>query len=390
MKFKNKEIDKRWIGYTIATCSAVVVYLVLSNIGLFLSALSYIWSVIAPVTTGVVIAYIFNPLVKVFSEKVFKKIKSDRSRNNLSILSALLCFIVVIVILLVAMIPQLISSVMVFADNIGQYADTLTQTLSVFGATVPAVGDYVNSFTSFSESFLGNIQDFLTTNSGTILDTSYSIGVGVFNGLVGFILAIYFLADKTRIKAGIERLLHLVISDKRYEDYAAFWKRCNDILIKYIVYSLLDALIIGVVNAIFMLVAGIPYVALISFIVGVFNLLPTFGPVIGGAIGAFILVLVNPWYALIFLIFTVVLQTIDGYVLKPKLFSGSLGVPGVWILITIIIGGKLFGVIGILLSIPFAAIFVFVYDEYILVKLQEHKDRRSKKIETQLQDDNQL
>ena len=90
------------------------------------------------------------------------------------------------------------------------------------------------------------------------------------------------------------------------------------------------------------------------------------------------------------MIFTVVLQTIDGYVLKPKLFSGSLGVPGVWILITIIIGGKLFGVIGILLSIPFAAIFVFVYDEYILVKLQEHKDRRSKKIETQLQDDNQL
>ncbi len=102
---------------------------------------------------------------------------------------------------------------------------------------------------------------------------------------------------------------------------------------------------------------------MISVVVGLTNLAPTFGPVIGAAIGAFILLLVNPWYALYFLIFTVIIQIIDGYILKPRLFGGALGVPGVVVLICIIIGGRLFGIWGVLLAIPFAAIASFLVKE---------------------------
>ncbi|MCR4832491.1 MAG: AI-2E family transporter [Butyrivibrio sp.] len=390
MKIKDKAMNSKWAAYTIATCSAVVLYLALSHLSVFLNFLKYIWSVFSPVIIGVVIAYILNPLVKVFYHKVFKKVKSNRARNNLSIMATILCVIAIIAILLVAMIPQIADSVTTFIDNLELYSTSFLDTVGHLGITLPAISSYVESFSTFSENILKNVTNLLTTHSSTIIDTSYSIGVGMFNGLVGFILAIYFLADKVRIKEGIRKLMHLILSDKRYDEYSAFWLRCNDILIKYIVFDILDGIVIGLVNALLMLIFGIPYVALISVIVGVFNLLPTFGPILGGAIGAFLLVLVNPWYALTFLIITVVIQTFDGYILKPKLFSGSLGVPGVWILITIIIGGKLFGVAGILLSIPFAAIFVIVYDEYILVKLQQQKDRRSKKIETKLQDDDKL
>ena len=123
-----------------------------------------------------------------------------------------------------------------------------------------------------------------------------------------------------------------------------------------------------------MSIAGIPYSVLISLVVGVTNLAPTFGPIVGAIIGGFVLVLVNPLHALWFIIFTIILQTIDGYVLKPKLFGGSLGVPGVWILISIIVGGRILGVTGILLAIPFAAIVDFIYHDLIFQEARRRED----------------
>ena len=125
---------------------------------------------------------------------------------------------------------------------------------------------------------------------------------------------------------------------------------------------------------------GMQYVGMISVVIAVTNLIPTFGPIIGGLIGAFILLLVDPWDALIFIIFTMILQTLDGYVIKPKLFGNSLGVSGLLILIAIIVGGKMFGVVGILLAIPFAAIIDFVYKDYLLSALEKKKDVTDKEI----------
>ena len=129
-----------------------------------------------------------------------------------------------------------------------------------------------------------------------------------------------------------------------------------------------------------MSVMGMQYVGMISVVIAVTNLIPTFGPIIGGLIGAFILLLVNPLHALIFIIFTLVLQTLDGYVIKPKLFGNSLGVSGLLILIAIIVGGKMFGVVGILLAIPFAAIIDFVYKDYLLSTLEKKKDVTDKEV----------
>ena len=125
---------------------------------------------------------------------------------------------------------------------------------------------------------------------------------------------------------------------------------------KYIVYSIIEAIIVGGVNAIFMCICGMQYIGLVSVAVGVTNLIPVFGPAIGAAVGGFVLLMVNPFHALIFLVFTAVLQTIDGYILKPKLFGETFGVSGLWILIAIVVGGRLAGMVGILLSIPAAAI----------------------------------
>ncbi|MBP5652482.1 MAG: AI-2E family transporter, partial [Lachnospiraceae bacterium] len=130
--------------------------------------------------------------------------------------------------------------------------------------------------------------------------------------------------------------------------------------------------------ALFMMIMRMQYVGMISVVVALTNLIPTFGPIFGGVVGAFILLMVKPWHALAFIIFTLVLQTVDGYIIKPNMFGDSLGVSGLLILVTIITGGKMFGVPGILLSIPFAAILDFVYKDYILVKLRENREKKDR------------
>ena len=146
-------------------------------------------------------------------------------------------------------------------------------------------------------------------------------------------------------------------------------------------------MIIGGSNAIFMLILGMPYVPLVSFVVGVANLIPTFGPIIGGAIGALVLVLVKPTYALWFLIFTIGIQILDAYVIKPRLFSSSIGLAPVWTLIAITVGGNLFGIIGILLAIPVAAILTFIYDERFVPWLQKQSRARAARAEASEESD---
>ena len=149
----------------------------------------------------------------------------------------------------------------------------------------------------------------------------------------------------------------------------------NAIFSKYIVCELADALIIGALNAVFMKIFRMPYVLIISVIVAVTNLIPTFGPLIGGGIGAFILLLIKPTAVIPFLIFTLIVQTLDAYLIKPKLFGNALNVPGVLILIAIIIFGKLMGVTGMLLAIPFAAILVYLYTERLVPWLEKRKKK---------------
>ena len=191
--------------------------------------------------------------------------------------------------------------------------------------------------------------------------------------MVAFILSVYLLGERERLKAGAMRLFRAIFGETRSEWVFTYLRRCDVIFSRYIVFNLIDALIIGASNAIFMSIARMEYVGLVSFVVAITNLIPTFGPVIGAVIGGFILLMVKPMHALIFVIFTLLLQTLDGYVIKPKLFGNSMGVSGLWILVAILVFGSMFGVVGILLAIPIVGILDYTYDEYLLPYLERRQ-----------------
>jgi predicted PurR-regulated permease PerM len=215
------------------------------------------------------------------------------------------------------------------------------------------------------------LSKLISANMKSIISTSFNIGSGLFNILISIILAIYFLLDATPLQSGVREFSKAILSPEKYKNITGFWRRCNRILVRYMVFDIIDGIIVGFANFFFFLIMDMPYNILISVVVGITNLAPTFGPIVGGLIGAFILLLVNPWQALWFILFTLVLQTIDGYILKPKLFGNSFGVSSIWILITIIVGGRMFGVWGILLAIPFAAIADYFFSDVIWKKLEK-------------------
>ena len=367
MKHKRLK-DMEWFPYAVAACIAVILYVLLAHLSGVVKYIRHFINFFRPVIIGVVLAYVVNPLALLFKTRVFGRVKREKLKTVLSNLCAFLVVVLLLAFMLVLMIPQLIESINLLADNLETYMDSLIGFFSRFGLSLDSLK--VDSIISSSENMMNGIISYIEDNLSTILSTSVSTAKEVAEWVIAFILSIYFLAEKDHLRSGVSRLFKAILGEKRHDKTAAFIKRCDVICSRYIVYNVLDSLIIGVVNAIFMSIAGMQYIGLISFIVAVFNLIPSFGPIIGAALGGFILLMVKPSHALIFLIFTLTLQTVDGYVLKPKLFGNSLGISGLWILIAVVVGGRMFGIAGILLAIPAIAVIDILYREYLLPWLE--------------------
>ena len=191
--------------------------------------------------------------------------------------------------------------------------------------------------------------------------------------MIGVILAYYFLCAKKKLIDKMGEFFYLVIPTKHYTDWKNICNRLNAIFSRFIVCELVDALIVGVVNAVVVFATGMPYAVFCSVVVAITNLAPTFGPFVGAFIVAVILLLAKPDAVIIWLIFTLALQLIDGYVIKPKLFGSALNVPPFLVLVFLVVGGKIWGVPGVLLAIPLAAILTYIYNEIGVPWLKDRK-----------------
>ena len=358
-------LGRRWVPYTVATCSAVLLYLIFAHIHGLLAAIGGIFRFISPVFWGAILAYIIDALVVLYERAFFRRAKRPRAARRVAIILAIATILLLVALFLSALVPQLVTSVSALIGNLGYYAASLRDLLETVDVEIAGVTIDLSTFTEFGNRLLQNLTVLVQDNIGRIINTSYTIGKGFVNTVITFILAVYFLLDKERLLHVAKKLLQARLTPARYPRAVRFLRRCNRILIRFIACDLLDALIVAVVNFIFMRIAGLPYMLLLSVVVGAANLVPTFGPIAGGVIGALILLLVQPQGVLAFVIFTVILQTVDGYILKPNLYGDSLGVSSLWVLAAIVVGGRMFGAAGVLLAIPFAAISDFFFREYL-------------------------
>ena len=370
MKFKREWLQHRWVGNTIAICAGVVLFVILEHLGGVFGWIGHVFRFITPVIVGLAIAYVIDPLARLFEHHLFGRLKSWQLRRMLAVILSLILILVLVITLMVFLVPQLVDSITQFANNLDEYTASLKKWI---GGLAEKINFNPSKINDFLDNFSKNIVTWVGDNKEAILSKGLDLGSGLLTFILGLILAIYFLFGKYFMIAGGKRFLRASMGADKYKGCMRFFSRCNSIMTRYVAFDVLDGIIIGVVNGIFMAIMGMPYVVLISVVVGVTNLAPTFGPLVGALIGSFILVLVNPLDALIFLILTLLLQTVDGYILKPKLFGDSLGVSSVMILVFIILGGRMFGILGVIFSIPLAAIVDFTYEDYILPRMEKKR-----------------
>lgn len=361
--------EAKWYPYAVAACLAVVLYVILTRFSALHSSLQTVFGFFRPLFIGCAIAYVINPLTNLINRTVFSKIKKEQTRAFLSNTLTVIFVLLLLAGVLMLMIPQLVKSVETFINNLDGYVENTTAVIEA--SPLNEMNFDLAELTSSWEYILDVASNYMKDNMQVILKQTVATGRNLFQWVIAFILSVYLLSEKHNLKDGAKRLLKATCGKERYSKVSAYLYRCDHIFNRYIVYNLIDAFIVGTANFLFMTISGMQYKGLVSVVVGMTNLIPTFGPIIGAVIGAFVLLLVKPLHALLFLIFTLILQFLDGYVIKPKLFGNSLGVSGLWILVGVVVGGNMFGVLGILLAIPVVTIIDFTYKEYFLPWLEK-------------------
>jgi predicted PurR-regulated permease PerM len=201
----------------------------------------------------------------------------------------------------------------------------------------------------------------------------YALGITnkIFNLLIGFIVSIYMLSSKESLISQTRRALQAVMPDKWMDVLMKVARLTNHTFSRFIKGILIDSSVMGVLCFIGLSVLGIPYALLVSVIQGTLNIIPAFGPVIGACISAFIIFMDTPSKALVFLIFILVLQQIDGNFIQPRIVGGAIGLPGLWVIFAVIVGSSLFGIVGLIIGVPTAAVCYSLIKELIEKRLEK-------------------
>ena len=398
MKFEPNKKYNTIAVYAIGVILISVLFVVLLiNVNSVLSVVMKILSVLAPILIGIVVAYILNP-VEMFIEdeilsRIFKKDKSTKAFRKTSVFITMILFLVLIVAIVSFIIPEIATSITSLFNQLPEYGTKITSwvrnTLNSNSGLRDILINQTDKIINYAENYVGKVVELIPSFASGIFGFVY----GILQFLIGCIVAIYLLVSKEKFIAQSKKLIVSITPRKVSYKFFAISHKIDNILIGSVLSKILDSLIIGVICFIGMMIfnvtMGMPYPILISVIVGVSNIIPFFGPIIGAIPSAF-LVLVDeistmnglqiPIRTICFLIFIIVLQQFDGNVLGPKLQGQMTGLSAFWILFAILLGGGLFGFIGMLLAVPVFAII------YMLTKMLVNYRLRKRNITTDTND----
>ncbi|MBE6770678.1 MAG: AI-2E family transporter [Ruminococcaceae bacterium] len=348
--------------------------------------ISGFFSIISPFITGFCFAFIINvlmrPMEKIF-DKLFKK-SSEKIRNKIRRPVCLILSTVIIIGLLFALIfmilpefmntlQNLIKAFPRYAAQVETWIEKIIAFAAIHGVTLPEM-----SFNA--DTVLNTLKNFI--NSSGIVDKTLTFTGSLVSGIVNLIVAIafslYLLAQKETLSSQAKRFMQAFLPKKNdVNRIVNFIGIVDRTFTSFLTGQLTEAVIIGVLCFIGMLIFKMPYAAVISVLVGFTALIPVFGAFIGTAIGAFLILFDDPMKAVWFVVFIVVLQQLEGNLIYPKVVGKSVGLPGIWVLAAVTIGGTLGGVLGILLSVPFCAVIYCLLAYLVDVRLKKKEELES-------------
>ncbi len=373
----DKHIDRRLVvsGIVIAIAAAISFNL-LNNLNHVRSWLSSIKYYLAPVTGGLILAYVLRPFARFMERRLLKKLKSEKLRVHIAGISTVLFLFLIVYFLLILLIPQTIESLTEFMANSSAYIESIKAFIAKYAEKIDFIEINVDELIGSSNEVLASVMTWLTNNYQQFINLFYQLGSHLFSLIIVLAMSIYALLDRKNIKKGLMKLEKVVLGEQKAHRLNEIVERGDTITMRFLGSNLLDAVIIAVINFIFLSIFKCPYALILSIMLGVFNFVPTFGPIAGGILGAIIVLLVKPGLVIAFVIFTFVLQQIDGNVIKPVLFGDTTGLSPFWVLVSIVVGGRMFGIAGMILGVPVFALLSTVYSEIIDKKLKISEEKK--------------
>lgn len=365
MKLK-KHIDSRIVvsGLIIAL-GATLFFCVFNNLSALTGWIVNLLRVFSPVTGGIMVAYLLRPIARFIEEKVLFKIKSQKARIHISGLSSVFLFLVLLIFLIRIVLPQITSSISNLVANFDAYYASARTQIADHASRITFLDIDVEKLIGSSDDLFRKLSKWLSQNVSQFIDIFYQFSSFLVNFVIIVAMACYALLDRKNIKAGLLKLENATLGQTRTQRLNEIVNRGDRLMTTFLGSNLLDAAIVGIINFIFLTIFKAPYSVLLSVLLGVFNFVPTFGPIAGGIIAAVIVLLTKPELLVGFVIFTIILQQLDGNVVKPVLFGDSTGLSPFWVLVAIVVGGGLFGVLGMILGVPVLALVFSVFQEVL-------------------------
>ena len=339
------------------------------------------FKVIAPITWGVAIAYVCNPIMK-FTENLLRKV-TDRKKPHkkltraVSVGVSVLLLIAIIVALIWIVINQISESILEILysipDYIKQLENLVVKLLGDYPDVVKAIESQLDTIQPRLIEFANDIIPKLGDLSVKVKDRAIDVLIAIKDFIIGFIVAIYLLLSKEQFLAQGRKIVYAIFPKSIGKNVLKICAKANSTLSGFLSGKLLDSFIIGSACFICMTIMNMEFTTLISVIIGVTNIIPFFGPLIGAIPSAFLLLLAAPKQVIPFVIFVIVLQQVDGNIIGPKILGDSTGLSPFWVMFAILVGGGLFGIIGMLLGVPLFAVLYAMFSEFIASLLKKRK-----------------
>lgn len=358
MEFSREKI--RQIRHLMLLAALLILGLIYSN--QVFQGIAFLIGIITPFLAGGAIAFVLNIPMKAFEDRVFARWKgksAKKCKRPVCLVLSIVSVLLVITVVVGTVVPQVASTATEIGKKIPAFMDRLMEELDLLAKKYPELTDQINKLDLEEinwDSLLNGIFDFLKNGAGDMLNSTVSVASGIIsgivNGVIAFIFALYILAQKERLENQGQRIISAYLPEaagkKILEICSLLYKNFSS----FITGQCLEAVILGTMFVISMSIFRMPYALMIGVLIAFTALIPIVGAFIGCAVGAFLILIDNPLQALWFIILFLILQQIEGNLIYPKVVGNSVGLPAIWVLMAVSVGGSLFGISGMLLFIP--------------------------------------
>ena len=370
----NKKYTTIAIYAFLVISSSIIVYLMASQAEDLKIKFSGMIATMQPFIIGSAIAYIINFILN-FYEKVVFELKylnklNRKYRRGIGLLLSYLTAIIVISLFMQFVLPQLVDSIVGLANNIPQYVNDASHVITEISEKFNLESKYMNMIVEKWNELLNYIITLLTNLIPVIGNFIMTLGSSILNIIIGIIVSIYILIDKEKFIALSRKVTFSIFSAERSNRIVELAQRSNETFGKFLSGKILDSLIIGILTFIILTIFKMPYILLISVVIGITNIIPFFGPFFGAIPSAIIILCVSPIKALWFIGIILVIQQIDGNIIGPKILGDSIGISAFWILFSLLIFAKFLGLIGMIIGVPIFAIIYSIIKENVERRLK--------------------